>query len=108
METSRIIKMANRRAVLATALFAGFWGGHKFLLGARREGYLYLFFCWTLVPAIATLIDIADLSFAPHVQGRFPVRSWEARNEIERSTWIRLGIGCLVIALWIVVGLRYR
>ena len=41
-QTSVRIRTVNRALVLYAALLAGFWGGHKFLMGARREGWLYL------------------------------------------------------------------
>jgi hypothetical protein len=35
-QTSIPLRTVNRALVLYVTLLAGFWGGHKFLLGARR------------------------------------------------------------------------
>lgn len=102
-----MLKMVSRKAVLFAALFAGFWGAHKFMLGAKREGYLYLALSFTTITAFATIFDIAHLSFAPHADGKFPVRAWDDRNTIERVTLIRLGIGLLIVLLWIIIGLLF-
>lgn len=48
------------RTKVAAALFAfllGGFGGHKFYLGSIGLGFLYLFFCWTFIPAFIALIE---------------------------------------------------
>ena len=66
-QTSVPLRSVNRVWVLYAALLAGFWGGHKFLLGARREGYLYLLLCWTAIPLLAALADFVDLMRQPAI-----------------------------------------
>jgi hypothetical protein len=39
------------------AVFLGGIGIHKFYLGQGFQGFLYLVFCWTFIPAILGLID---------------------------------------------------
>lgn len=39
------------------ALFLGGLGIHRFYLGHNREGFLYLIFFWTYIPAIIGIID---------------------------------------------------
>ena len=39
------------------ALFLGWLGAHKFYAGRTGTGILYLFFCWTGIPAILAVID---------------------------------------------------
>lgn len=58
-------RTVNRVMALYCALLAGFWGGHKFLLGARREGWLYLMLSWSAVPLLASLLDFVDLARRP-------------------------------------------
>ena len=50
----------NGKSKIAAALFALFLGGigaHKFYLGQVGWGFIYLLFCWTLVPAIISFIE---------------------------------------------------
>ena len=50
----------NRKNKVVAALFAvflGAFGGHKFYLGKIGQGLLYLFFFWTLIPAIIAFIE---------------------------------------------------
>lgn len=44
--------MKNRTTAAILALFLGGFGIHRFYLGAPVRGFMYLLFCWTLVPAI--------------------------------------------------------
>ncbi|WP_046004625.1 TM2 domain-containing protein [Pseudoalteromonas rubra] len=51
---------ANGKSRVAAALFAfflGSFGAHKFYLGQVGLGVLYLFFCWTFIPALISLIE---------------------------------------------------
>lgn len=50
----------NGKSKIATALFAFFLGGlgaHKFYLGQIGQGFLYLAFCWTLIPAVVSIVE---------------------------------------------------
>ncbi len=47
-------------AVLLTFFFGGL-GVHRFYLGEDFKGFLYLIFCWTLIPCIFALIDFIFL-----------------------------------------------
>lgn len=85
----------NRLFALYVTLLAGFWGGHKFLLGATREGWLYLLLCITGIPALAALADFVDLlRQQPLGEGflhrRLPKYPPEAGRIISRQTWLRL------------------
>jgi TM2 domain-containing membrane protein YozV len=95
----------NRALVICAALLAGIFGTHKFLLGARREGYLYLFFCWTAIPLLAGLADFIDLMRQPALgQGflkrRLLKRHVDDADVIERATWLQLGRACLLFMLF--------
>lgn len=101
-QTGVLVPSVNRVLVLYVTLLAGFWGGHKFLLGARREGWLYLALSWTAVPLLASLADALYLSRQPASgQGlgrrRLPARHPADADEIERSTWRRLALGAAVV-----------
>lgn len=50
----------NGKSKLAAALFALFLGGiggHKFYLGKTGQGILFIFFCWTFIPALIGFIE---------------------------------------------------
>ena len=47
----------SRAIAAALALFLGGIGAHKFYLGRIGMGFLYLFFCWTFIPAFIALIE---------------------------------------------------
>lgn len=49
--------MKNKKLATFLALFLGGFGVHRFYLGQRKYGWLYLGFCWTLVPVLLGLID---------------------------------------------------
>lgn len=106
-QTGVLIPSVNRVLALYVVLLAGFWGGHKFLLGARREGWLYLALSWTAVPLLASLVDAVELHRQPALGRGFGCRRLSARhpadaNVIVRSTWRRLVMGAVV---WVVLAL---
>ncbi|MCW5648512.1 MAG: NINE protein [Ramlibacter sp.] len=95
-QTSVRLRTVNRVLALYVALLAGFWGGHKFLLGARREGWLYLAFAWSGITLLASLLDFVDLMRQPAIgQGflrrRLPARHRAEGDRIDPATWRRLG-----------------
>ena len=47
----------NKVTAALFAFFLGGFGGHKFYLGNVGSGLLYLFFCWTFIPAIVSFIE---------------------------------------------------
>ncbi|KHN56254.1 TM2 domain-containing protein [Pectobacterium fontis] len=50
----------GEKSRISAALFAFFLGGfgaHKFYLGKTGLGFLYLIFCWTLIPGIIAFIE---------------------------------------------------
>ncbi|CAH6970802.1 NINE protein [Vibrio chagasii] len=51
----------SKTTAVLLALFLGGLGGHKFYLGKTVQGFLYLLFCWTFIPAIIAIIDIIVL-----------------------------------------------
>lgn len=97
----------NRLILLFFTMLAGFWGGHKFLLGARREGWIYLLLAWTAIPLLASLIDLLDLLRQPprghgFLRRRLPKRfPWQA-TVIEPATLLRLGGATLFMALLVI------
>lgn len=47
----------NKTTAALLALFLGGIGAHKFYLGRTGMGLLYLAFCWTLIPALISLVE---------------------------------------------------
>lgn len=67
------VKATGRKSRVAAALLAFFLGGlgvHKFYLGRIGWGFIYLLFCWTLLPALIAFIEfiiyltMSDQAFA--------------------------------------------
>jgi TM2 domain-containing membrane protein YozV len=54
--------MRHRKIAIVLALFTGFLGVHRFYLGQKKFGWLYLGFCWTLVPFFIALVDVIAFS----------------------------------------------
>ncbi len=54
--------MRNKTTAAILAFFLGGLGGHKFYLGRAGQGILYLFFCWTFIPAVLAFIDAIHTS----------------------------------------------
>lgn len=53
--------MKNRTTAAILALFLGGLGLHKFYLGNWMWGLVYLFFCWTFIPAIISFFEAIAL-----------------------------------------------
>lgn len=49
--------MKSKYVAAALAFFLGGIGAHKFYLGKKLQGFLYLIFVWTYIPAILGLIE---------------------------------------------------
>ena len=47
----------SKLAAALLALFLGGFGVHKFYLGQIGWGFVYLLFCWTLIPAFIAFIE---------------------------------------------------
>jgi TM2 domain-containing membrane protein YozV len=50
-------KISRRVAAAIFAILLGSFGVHRFFLGQVGWGILYVLFCWTLIPAVAGLIE---------------------------------------------------
>ncbi len=49
--------MRNKTTAFLLAWFFGGFGAHKFYLGENGMGLMYLFFCWTLIPAFLAFFE---------------------------------------------------
>jgi len=103
-QSSLGLTSVNRVLVLYVALLAGFWGGHKFLLGARREGWIYVALTPTTIPVWAGLADFVDLMRQPAMGQGFLKRRLLKRHPadasvVERRTWRRLVKVTLIMGL---------
>ena len=54
-----IVNLGGRNKLVAAllALFLGAFGVHKFYLGQVGWGFVYLLFCWTLIPTIVSFVE---------------------------------------------------
>ncbi len=50
--------MKTRSAAALYAFFLGGIGGHHFYLGNIGRAFLYMFFFWTFIPALISIIEI--------------------------------------------------
>ncbi len=55
--TKAPINKKNKIAAAVLAIFLGGIGIHRFYLGQTGMGILYLVFCWTLIPAVASFVE---------------------------------------------------
>ncbi len=53
----KIKRMRNKTTAFFLALFLGSVGAHKFYLGRPAAGFLYILLCWTLFPAVLSLVE---------------------------------------------------
>lgn len=61
-----LVRVASRNKWVAAALafFLGGFGVHKFYLGQTGMGVVYLLFCWTFIPLLASLVETLMLVVA--------------------------------------------
>ncbi|MEB5476123.1 TM2 domain-containing protein [Acinetobacter sp. ESL0695] len=52
-----VVGEKNKLAAALLAFFLGGFGIHKFYLGRIGQGFLYLIFCWTFLPAFIAFIE---------------------------------------------------
>lgn len=50
-------RMKKQTVALLLASTLGLFGAHRFYLGQRIAGLLYLLFCWTGIPALLALVE---------------------------------------------------
>ena len=53
--------MRSKGVAILLAFFFGYIGGHKFYLGQTGLGLVYLFFCWTFIPATIAFFEMIML-----------------------------------------------
>lgn len=52
----------SRKGAMVWCAFLGAFGAHRFYLGEKGLGWLYLGFSWTLIPLVAAFLDFALLA----------------------------------------------
>ncbi len=55
--------MKSKTTTVILAFFLGGFGVHRFYLGQTGKGFMYLLFCWTLIPALIAFIDFFGFIF---------------------------------------------
>ena len=60
---SRLRSAKSKGVAVLLALFLGGFGAHKFYLGQSGLGFLYLLFCWTLIPGIIAFFEGLWMAF---------------------------------------------
>ncbi|MGB5100573.1 MAG: NINE protein [Methanothrix sp.] len=62
----------NKTTAALLALFLGGLGAHKFYLGRTGVGLIYLVFCWTLIPALISLVE--GIQFLSMSESEFAIK----------------------------------
>lgn len=62
----------NKTTAALLALFLGGLGLHKFYLGRTGMGLIYLVFCWTLIPALISLVE--GIQFLSMSESEFAIK----------------------------------
>lgn len=55
--TAPVVGQKSRVAAALLAFFLGGFGVHKFYLGKVGQGFLYLIFFWTFIPAVVAFVE---------------------------------------------------
>lgn len=53
--------MKSKGTAAVLAFFLGAFGGHKFYLGQKLQGWVRLLFFWTFIPALIAYVDFIIL-----------------------------------------------
>lgn len=64
-------RLRHRSTAIILALLLGGIGAHKFYLGQNFRGLLYLFFCWTFIPAVIAFLEV--ISYATYSEERWNI-----------------------------------
>jgi TM2 domain-containing membrane protein YozV len=76
--------MKSKSTAAILAFFLGGLGVHRFYLNQTGLGFLYLLFCWTLIPSIIAFVDF--LIFLTMGEGSFNKKYNNATATIVYST----------------------
>ena len=80
--------MKNRTTAWLLAIFLwGLWV-HKFYLGQSSQGFFYLIFCWTFIPAIIGLFE--GISYFSHDQERWDNKYNDGKDASGRDYYDQL------------------
>lgn len=56
--TEILSRRYNIATVMLLTFFLGGVGAHKFYLGDKKKGVMYLLFCWTFIPSLIALFEL--------------------------------------------------
>lgn len=74
--------MREKHVAVLLAFFLGSFGMHHFYLGQHKKAFLYLVFCWTMVPLFLGILEAA-LLFLKH-QDNFDLQ-YNSEYYLERA-----------------------
>lgn len=80
--------MKNKTTAWLLAIFLWVLGVHKFYLGQSSQGFFYLIFCWTFIPAIIGLFE--GISYFSHDQERWDNKYNDGKDASGRDYYDQL------------------
>ena len=80
--------MKNKTTAWLLAIFLWGLGVHKFYLGESGQGFFYLIFCWTFIPAIFGLFE--GISYFSHDQERWDSKYNDGKDVSGRDYYDQL------------------
>lgn len=97
-------KRAKKQTVaLLLASTLGLFGAHRFYLGHRNAGLLYLLFCWTGVPALLALVESIVFACTDRQTWAARYNQGRAGHPVPRAIAVAaVGLPLILLALFIV------
>lgn len=78
--------MKDRTTTMLLCFFLGSIGIHKFYLGKKNDGILYLVFCWTYIPAIIAIFEFFGFCFMSDREFNSKFNNGRSSSEIDSAS----------------------